>query len=235
MSSDKSLASFLDFLLCQPSTSEICEHTVLVSLAGLGVWANVIIVNDETNRLITIGQYGLGSSALEKVKNFPLSSRHDILSSLAHNTVVTNMAHLNPATAQVNSRLNGELGPLLLLPLLTRNRLLGIFAVFLLDDEHANGIIDHLRTIQSALTIALLSINKVPDERRDQELPLSNLTSRQISILECLELGDTNGAIARKFGYSESTIRQETMRIYRFFQVNDRRTAVEAAKSQGLL
>lgn len=61
------------------------------------------------------------------------------------------------------------------------------------------------------------------------------LTPRQIQILKLMSDGYSNGKIARQIGYSESTVRHETMTIYRKLSVECRRDAVEYAHSNGLL
>jgi DNA-binding CsgD family transcriptional regulator len=60
-------------------------------------------------------------------------------------------------------------------------------------------------------------------------------TERQQRILERIQDGKTNKSIARELGFSESTIRQETLRLYRSLGVNTREDAVIAARVKGLL
>lgn len=61
------------------------------------------------------------------------------------------------------------------------------------------------------------------------------LTSRQMEILGLIAEKQTNGQIARKLLVSESTVRQETMRIFRCLSVNGRLEAVDKATTAGLL
>jgi len=62
-----------------------------------------------------------------------------------------------------------------------------------------------------------------------------DLTARQFRILQMMADGMTNQAISQRIGFSESTVRQETMAVYRHFGVHDRREAVQRAASRGLL
>lgn len=62
-----------------------------------------------------------------------------------------------------------------------------------------------------------------------------DLTSRQQRILELLALGKTNRWIAADLGFSESTVRQETLRLYRALGVNSRTDSVMVARSIGLI
>jgi len=62
-----------------------------------------------------------------------------------------------------------------------------------------------------------------------------DLTTRQISILGHIENGLVNIEIAKILMLSESTIRQETVRIYRALGVGNRKEAVKKAKALGLM
>ena len=61
------------------------------------------------------------------------------------------------------------------------------------------------------------------------------LTKRQITIIDMMGRQMTNMQIARELGYSESTVRHETMRIYETLQANGRREAVALARKLGLV
>jgi DNA-binding NarL/FixJ family response regulator len=50
-----------------------------------------------------------------------------------------------------------------------------------------------------------------------------------------MSAGLSNKAIAQRIGYSESTVRHESMAIYRILGVPDRRTACLVARTRGLL
>ena len=60
---------------------------------------------------------------------------------------------------------------------------------------------------------------------------LSTLTSRQVSIISLMKQGLTNAQIGRQLHLSESTIKQESVRIFRYLGVSNRRDAVAASKS----
>lgn len=61
------------------------------------------------------------------------------------------------------------------------------------------------------------------------------LTARQLEILRLMAKGLTNAQIAKRVGFSESTVRQETMAIYRHFEVSGRREAIQLATARGML
>jgi DNA-binding CsgD family transcriptional regulator len=61
------------------------------------------------------------------------------------------------------------------------------------------------------------------------------LTPRQHDILAGMAEGLTNRQIAARICFSESTVRLESMTIYRFFGVHSRAEAVAAARREGML
>lgn len=63
----------------------------------------------------------------------------------------------------------------------------------------------------------------------------NDLTPRQIEILNLMAAGKTNPAIARSLGYSESTVRQESMAIYKSLQVSGRDEAIRVGIETGLI
>ncbi len=62
-----------------------------------------------------------------------------------------------------------------------------------------------------------------------------SLTRRQQQVLDLLEEGLTLHQIAGRIGFSESTVRMESLAIYRALDVHDRANAVAAARDLGLL
>ena len=62
-----------------------------------------------------------------------------------------------------------------------------------------------------------------------------DLTTRQLTVLSHIDSGLVNLEIAKILMLSESTIRQETVKIYRALGVGNRQEAVRKAKSLGLL
>ncbi len=62
-----------------------------------------------------------------------------------------------------------------------------------------------------------------------------DLTERQLSILTMMSFGKTNVYIARHLGFSESTVRVESMAIYRCLAANGRDDAVRLGIEHGLI
>ena len=92
-----------------------------------------------------------------------------------------------------------------------------------------------------ALPISLfLSLTHGQDFSSEKELEIEKglpsvdaLTKRQLNILKGMVDGKTNHDLATQLGYSVSTIRHETMRIYQALAVSDRREAAQRALEYG--
>ena len=67
------------------------------------------------------------------------------------------------------------------------------------------------------------------------DIGATQLTQRQLSILSGMVEGKTNHELATELGFSVSTIRHETMRIYQALAVSDRKEAAKKALTLSLL
>ena len=78
----------------------------------------------------------------------------------------------------------------------------------------------------------VVSINSINDSR---DAGAGQLTQRQILILRGMVEGKTNHELATEMGFSVSTIRHETMRIYQALAVSDRKEAAKKALMLALI
>ena len=77
-----------------------------------------------------------------------------------------------------------------------------------------------------------VSINSLGVTR---DLGGTQLSARQLSILHGMVDGKTNHELATELGFSVSTVRHETMRIYQALSVSDRKEAAKKALLLGLV
>jgi DNA-binding CsgD family transcriptional regulator len=77
-----------------------------------------------------------------------------------------------------------------------------------------------------------VSINSLQDAKDSDGAQLS---ARQLSILHGMVEGKTNHELATELGFSVSTVRHETMRIYEALSVSDRKEAAKKALVLGLI
>lgn len=69
----------------------------------------------------------------------------------------------------------------------------------------------------------------------DDTIAVQELTSRQIRIIELIAEGMTNAEIAKQVLLSESTVRQETIRIFRTLKCHSRSEAIVKARANGII
>jgi DNA-binding NarL/FixJ family response regulator len=123
-------------------------------------------------------------------------------------------------------------------PVESNARILG--SIVLITDSRCDSI-DENREFLDALA---LLINNTLSSRLDRRNPRSNsksngngphpekLSERQEVILKLIAEGRTNGDIAEILGYSESLIRQETIKIYAILNCNGRQEAAQTYLSR---
>ena len=86
-----------------------------------------------------------------------------------------------------------------------------------------------------ALSVVRWGEAGTPSSDAPETPPIGVLTPRQSRVLSLMAKGMTNGQIARVLAFSESTVRQETMAIYRTLQVKGRAEAIDFGRTHGLI
>ncbi|MCX8528831.1 MAG: LuxR C-terminal-related transcriptional regulator [Rhodoluna sp.] len=84
------------------------------------------------------------------------------------------------------------------------------------------------------LTLKPVSSSSAPSVE-DEVLPVQELTTRQVQILHFMADGLTNAEIAKLVLLSESTVRQETIRIFRILKCHTRSEAIVKARASGII
>lgn len=127
-------------------------------------------------------------------------------------------------------------------PLMTPTRLSGVLQVRFHEEPPVRNIAERLAELSPPIALALDLAGQQASRRRLGGLTSGSrgnsdgeLTPRQREVLRHMSTGMTNGQIARILKFSESTVRQETMAIYRTLQVRGRAEAVQYAEEHGLL
>lgn len=69
----------------------------------------------------------------------------------------------------------------------------------------------------------------------DDSIDVQALTSRQIHIIKLISDGLTNAEIGKRVLLSESTVRQETIRIFRILKCHNRSEAIVKARANGII
>lgn len=85
-----------------------------------------------------------------------------------------------------------------------------------------------------SLYLDLAQDGNTPITETKDHLPEAELSDRQKAVVGMLIEGMTNGQIAARLGFSESTVRQDTIAIYRHLGVSGRREVAHVAAARGL-
>ena len=108
-----------------------------------------------------------------------------------------------------------------------------------LSDEKIAQLEDILAELVGPLSIFFFirpNVNAIASgEQHDAGVEHENFTERQITILKQISRGSTNHEIASALGFSVSTIRHETMRIFQILGASDRHEAALKARQFGIL
>lgn len=235
MSDTGELESLVTFLLAEPNCRQLCQQLALVSFADVDAWAVAVFIQNGRGQYTLSGQFGFDCEAQERLLEFPIAMTDTFGSHLAQDHYISNIEH-NESLGLIGLRdFAVEFGPLILAPLRIPSQTFGYVVIFTLGNTQIENTMNRLRTLRDAVAIHALrdfeSLKSVDLFANTS----SGLTERQTEILRRIELGETNATIARRIGFSESTIRHETIRIFRLFGVHDRKSALVEAEQRGLL
>jgi two-component system nitrate/nitrite response regulator NarL len=112
---------------------------------------------------------------------------------------------------------------------------------YLLKDMDPSDLVDALRNIVEGETVVapqlagtLARALQSKDEENEQVTPLSELTPRELEILQHLAEGQSNKVIARELGITDGTVKLHVKAILRKLKVRSRVEAAVIAVEQGL-
>lgn len=227
------LDTFLGYLHERPSINRVAQYLTLVSLAEFDVWS-VAFLHSSERGAIALGSFGLEESSLLRLEKLPVFSPGGVASALASNSPVSNVNAEGDHVCQYFPDLAHDCGPLVMLPITLPDDLYGAIVFSLLHHHYKSALIARLHCLRSALGLSVLlaQSSALPEPSSHSVL---NLSMRQMQILALMGLGETNSSIALTIGFSPSTVRHETMRIFRFLGVNERESAVHEAIRRGLI
>lgn len=130
--------------------------------------------------------------------------------------------------------------PILVVPLVKEGSPVGAVTLILDGSVVKNPIDEDVLPVLQKLSTYWLGTLIGTQSQSNKTRPASgsdgqNLTSRQLKILDYMAQGLVNAEIALQLLVSESTVRQETVRIYRELGVGNRSEASSKARALGLI
>lgn len=219
------IRKFVEWLSYHPSADEIARALVLDHLNALGACCSRIGLLNPDDSLTFAGEYGFEDG--KKGGTFPGSEWR----SWNHDAANIALGH-NPNNWSPD-------GKLLMFQLRHRGAIQGHLVVrFSRPIENREEVEEVV--LDYAVPLSLyLSLNhegrRASSANTREDTGADQLTARQLSILGGMVEGKTNHELATELGFSVSTIRHETMRIYQALAVSDRKEAAKKALLLSLL
>lgn len=217
------LEDLLDSLLKSSTPSEFCRALVHSDFMGQETQGAHLFTLDQQSQLANAASYGLpcvNGEAISIWDNNPLGSA------------------IRSKAMTFDSSHDFAYGKgLACIPLLRESMPLGCLALVI--DNSAKNIPFDEDLVPLVSKVAAYLVNQThgfrASARRESGGSPDDLTQRQIRIIEFMAEGLVNAEIARELLVSESTVRQETVRIYRALDVPNRTEAAKKARALGLI
>jgi DNA-binding CsgD family transcriptional regulator len=216
----------LDAMLKSDTASEFCRSIVHADFTGASAQGCQLFFLDNRSRLSVVAGYGLSSDAVQAGDGGVSAWDNNPLS-----RCIREKQHLFEVQTE-----DGK--ALLCIPLLKDQLPVGALCVVVDSQDPQMPIAEALIPIISKLGAYILATMATKPGTKTGVDPNANgedLTSRQIQILELMAEGMVNVEIAGQMLLSESTIRQETVRIYRALGVPNRAEASKKARALGII
>ena len=245
----------LDFFSDQPTLNEFSQFLVTHTFRQFNPWGACVAVTSHHDHMKVLGSFGLGEGLLRQYSTTSFIGMPSDGGIIISGTPGLDESHWD--SSESKCRLLEALtahGPTALGLMSSHSTFSGFFQVLFLQPVKSPELIAKMEATLKILHVVInaqFQSNNLPSENFEDSqgsnlrinhrkngghsLEGTALTSRQQVILQHMADGKTNSAIARLIGFSESTVRQETIEIFRKVGVNDRRSAVTRAQETGIL
>lgn len=238
---DQSLCNLITYLASQPSMDKLAQYLVLDAFADLEPRGALINGFDGNGHVHALGAFGLEPEVTRGLQR---------LSVWDHAPAVDAIRMGQPLILGDGDEVQAKypwlrehpamLQPTVAWPLSLGIERLGAVHMQFAQKPHANQLTDRFEECMPlvALYLGLAHSRPAPSNGGttiSDSVQDGPLTERQLAVLHMLAKGMTNPQIAARIGFSDSTVRQETMQIYRYLGASGRREAARIAAMRGLL
>ncbi len=234
----KLLADLAKTVLEEPKPEQFLAHIVNRTLASIDARGAILGIIEREGFLDLQGTYGYESRMVEPFMRIPLWTPMPITDAartgeinLFHNPkdLVAKYPHLKDVEPQ-------ESGATLSAPIIFRNTVIGAIGITSLKSPSEN--FQNSETTQGVLALCGLYIRNLIagkiENNKDYSANMKSLTGRQKQIISLFKEDLTTDEMAERLKYSSSTIKQDIIKIYAIFGVNNRSSVVELAEKAGL-
>jgi DNA-binding CsgD family transcriptional regulator len=230
--SDRARALLLSFAISH-NASDFCRFITVVALRDFGAISALMVRVEPKSSLRSVGQYGLARPD----NTLPNTPQMRAIKKAIHSREIVKLNQLEPLGEKTEGYIALPFSPTGDVPGalgITFRRTLSSFQIPEAELELLQ-LLSELIAVNSLPRIRAAGLlSKLYFDTDDLE-QISAITSRQLRVLDEMAIGKTNGQIARSLNLSESTIKQESVRIFRILGVNTRQRAVSVGKEMGLI
>jgi DNA-binding CsgD family transcriptional regulator len=224
---------FIEWLSYHPSTEEIARALATDYLSEFGVLGIRFGRVNSDDSIVVLGQYGYADADLYRDRTIP---------SAEWRAVDTDDTRI--VTGELKTKWTPD-STMYVSTLRDRGVVQGHLIVHFhkpISDGEKHRVAESIDDICVPLSLYLSFMNRpsggysggsIPADSRDAGA--GQLSQRQILILRGMVEGKTNHELATEMGFSVSTIRHETMRIYQALAVSDRKEAAKKALTLSLI
>jgi DNA-binding CsgD family transcriptional regulator len=214
----------LDSILSSTGPSDLCRQIVHSNFVPESTRGCELFYLDSKSVLRPIASYGLGSSSVKDLSAWDDSPLSEAIREkrLTTGPVIADGIELS----------------VIALPFVTNGVPVGLASLVIEDTDYKIRISEEMADLLlklGAFYLESLDFGNMSNGTGWIAVNPEDLTTRQMTILGHIQNGLVNLEIAKRLMLSESTIRQETVRIYRALGAGNRQEAVKKARALGLL
>ena len=233
----KLLADLAKTVLEEPKPEQFLAHIVNRTLAPIEGRGAVLGVIEREGFLDLQGSYGYASKMVEPFMRIPLWTPMPLTDAartgeanifLKPEEIVAKYPHLKDSITENAVTVS--------IPILFRNTVIGVLGFTSLKAPSSE--FPKSDATQGVLALCGLYIRNLlaqkSENNKDYAASVKSLSTRQKQIINLFKEDLTTDEMAERLKYSSSTIKQDIIKIYAIFGVNNRHAVVELAERAGL-
>jgi DNA-binding CsgD family transcriptional regulator len=223
-----------------PSVDELCQFAVVRTFNFLGGIAMFQATLDPDGTIRNVGQFGFSKEVQESWKNNSINEDLPTADALKTNNIVwiadnDGWYKEYPHLAQYENEFMAN--TFIAWPISVRGAHMSVLGLCLNRIEPPTSeLISFFETVGGIIALQQSKLNDAEFSETEHEIMkrYGLFTRRQRDVIHLISDGLTNIQIANELGFSESTIRQETMRIYEILGATGRADAIRMYRNLGI-
>ena len=236
----EALSDLSQVVLESPNPSEFASHLALKTLSALDCRGVIVGLIRQAGFLDLIGSFGFKESATEPFHSMPIWTPLPITDCARTGkiSIFNNSAEMLNAYPALSGVELAESNATVSIPISKRNSVIGAVGFTSRLEPASDFVESHFLAGIMSLTGIFLERFQLVESSSTRKIRNGNsnskLSTRQIEIIQNFESGLTINQLSRKFRLSESTIKQDIIRIYDFFGSNSREEIVKLFRNSGI-